>query len=144
MLSLLSPCVVALIQLLTAPEPPTPRARVEQIAIGADARRLAAGVLIDADAFVDVALTDDAAMFEVELAGERHELRLELDADGAVIGAAVWWLGAGEAEPRDDLALALPVLERAGTLDAITVDDGGVWLIAGGVSVLISDHEYGC
>jgi len=154
MLSLLSPLTLSLVQLVLA-EPP---ARLERTAQGDVARRFAASVLLDADALLDISLVDHAALIEVELAGERHELRVELDAEGDVIGVALWWLGAAQGESRHDLVAVLPALEEAGTLDAITVDDGAVSLVAGGMSVPIAaaadedledvdgdgDEEWGC
>jgi hypothetical protein len=155
MLSCLSPFVVAFLQTFLS-QPP---ARLEHTARGADARALAAEVLVDADALIDLVLVDHAATFELELAGERHELRVELDRDGAVIGAAVWWLGAADADgPRHDLVAALPALDDAGTLDAVIVDARGVALVAGDVVVPVAaepeedledvdgdgDFEWGC
>jgi hypothetical protein len=157
MLSFLSPLTLTLIQLVLA----EPLPRLERTAQGDAARRFAASVLLDADALLELSLVDHAALIEVELAGERHELRVELDPEGDVIGVALWWLGASDGEARHDLVAALPALEEAGTLDAITVDDGAVSLVAGGMIVPIAgsadeededledvdgdgDEEWGC
>jgi hypothetical protein len=129
------PVLAAALQLVPRPvvEPPAPR--LEITAFGADARALAAEALIDADAIADLVLVDGGARFELELAGERHELHLELDRAGVVLGASIWWTGASEGLHRYDLGLALPALMDAGTLDAITFDDDVVALVAGRATV---------
>lgn len=109
-----------LVTLLTS-APPEPR--LEVTARAGDARRLAASVLVDADAIADVVVLDGAALFEVELGGERHELRVELDGRGAVVGASVWWLGDAAGDDRWDLGAALPALLETESLDAVHAGD---------------------
>ena len=109
--------------------------RIEMTATGAHARELAADVIADADTLADITLLDDAAIVAVDMAGDRHELRLQLDDRGHVIGAAVWWIGEGRGGGAYDLSLALPAIAESATLDAITVEDGVLLLEAGGVQV---------
>jgi hypothetical protein len=134
MLSIL-PFTFTVLRLLTPPPTLEDAPRLETSAFGETAKRLAADVLVDADAIADIVLTDGAATFDVELAGEHHELRLELDRRGRVIGAAVWWVGEAEGIHRYDLANAIPQLMEAESLDAITVDGDQVSIEAGGVIV---------
>jgi len=146
----LLPLTFTVLRLLTQPAEAAPR--LETSAHGEEARRLAAGVLIDADAIADLVFTDRGAVFDVELGGEHHELRVELDRRGAVIGASVWWLGEGEGVHRYDLAEALPALMEAESLDAILLDGDVVSIEADGVVVPLTEEseadvdeeEWGC
>lgn len=134
----LSPFVVAVLHTTFPAEP----ARLEQTARADGARHLAAQVLLDADALVDLVLVDRAAMFEVELAGERHELRVELGEDGLVVGAALWWLGPADADLGHDLAFDMDALEHAGRLDYVIEAGGKVALVAGRVAAPIgAEHD---
>jgi hypothetical protein len=131
---LFPPILVTLLRLTSIPaEAPEPR--LEMTALGQPARELAADVLVDADALADLVLLDRAAVFSLNLAGERHELRLELDDDGAVIGAAVWWIGEEPGIGHYDLGHVMPALAEAPALDAVLVREGTVILEAGGVRV---------
>ena len=151
MLSLF-PITFTVVRLLTPPAGGEAVPYLETSALGEGARELAAGVLVDADAIADIVLTDRAATFEVELAGEHHELRLELDRRGRVIGAAVWWVGEAEGVHRYDLAEAMPQLMEAERLDAIHVDGDQVSIEAGGVIVPLAgeteedleEEDWGC
>lgn len=136
MLSFLTPIAIAVARLVSVPvatgaEEP----RLEITRLGAEARELAAETLLDADAIADFVVTDRAVTFELELAGERHELRVELGRAGRVVGASVWWLGEAEGVHHYDLAEAMPALMESGTLDAITVSGGVMSIAAGGVVV---------
>lgn len=142
MLSFLTPLAVAMFRLASAPVATSDaEPRLEITRLGAEARELAAETLIDADAIADFVVTDRAVTFELELAGELHELRVELGARGAVIGASVWWLGEADGVHRYDLGDAMPLLVEAGTLDAVTVTGGVMSIAAGGlvVPVVASD-----
>jgi hypothetical protein len=151
---LVLPLSFTVLRLLTPPvaSPAEEAPRLETSALGERARELAAGVLVDADAIADIVLTDRAATFDVELAGEHHELRLELDWRGRVIGASVWWVGEAEGLHRYDLANALPYLMDAERLDAITVDGDVVSIEAGGEVVPLTgamesdleEEDWGC
>lgn len=153
MLSFL-PLTFTVLRLLTPPtaSPADEAPRLETSALGDPARQLAASVLIDADTIADIVLTDGAATFDVELAGEHHELRVELDRRGRVIGASVWWVGEAEGIHRYDLANALPQLMEAESLDAITVAGDVVSIEAGGVVVPLTgamesdleEEDWGC
>ena len=132
---LLPPIIVSLLRLTATPAVEAPEPRLEMTALGQPARELAADVLVDADALADLVLVDHAAIFSVNLAGERHELRLELDDDGGVIGAAVWWIGEEPGIGHYDLGYAMPALAESPALDAVIVREGTVILEAGGVRV---------
>ncbi len=136
MLSFLTPLAIAFARLAVAPATTgAEEPRLEITRLGADARELAAETLIDADAIADFVVTDRSVTFELELAGERHELRVELGARGRVLGASIWWLGEAEGVHHYDLAEAMPALMEAGSLDAITVAGGVMSIAAGGVVV---------
>jgi hypothetical protein len=122
-----------------------PAPRLEETSHGATARAMAADVLTDADAIADLELVDHAAIFEVDQAGDRHELRLELDARGRVVGASLWWTGEAHGAARYDVSLLLPALSQSASLDAITVEDDAIVVTAGDTRVPIgadkSDDE---
>jgi hypothetical protein len=151
MLTLL-PLSFTVVRLIAPPPALAQEPRLETAALGDAAKELAADVLVDADAIADVVFGERAATFDVELAGEHHELRLELDRRGRVIGAAGWWLGEAEGVHRYDLANALPYLMEAERLDAITVDGDVVSIEAGGevvpltgaLDVELDEEDWGC
>lgn len=151
MLSIL-PFTFTILRLLTPPSGGEEAPRLETSALGDRAKQLAASVLVDADAIADIVLTDRAATFDVELDGEHHELRVELDRRGRVVGASVWWVGEAEGIHRYDLANALPQLMEAESLDAITVDGDVVSIEAGGEIVPLTgamesdleEEDWGC
>jgi hypothetical protein len=129
MLSFLLPIIATLLQ-LSAPAAEAPR--LEIAARADDARELAADVIVDADAIVDVIALDGGVVIDLDLAGERHELRLELDRHGMVRGAALWWIGAATELDAWDTDAAIPALMETGGLDAVFVEHGAVTLYVGG------------
>jgi hypothetical protein len=135
------PAIFTILRLLSAPDHSETVPQLEMTALGAHARELAADVLVDADSVADLVLLDHAAIFSFDAAGERHELRLELDDNGRVIGAATWWLGAATSSGRYDLSLAYPAIAESATLDAVTVEDDLIVLEAGGVRVPLGDDK---
>jgi hypothetical protein len=136
----LPPVFFTVLRLLTAPDDAA-APRLEMTALGAPARELAADALVDADTVADLVLLDHAAIFSFDAAGERHELRLELDDDGGVVGAAIWWLGEATGSGRYELSLALPALAESATLDAVNVVDDLVILEAGHIRVPLGDDK---
>jgi len=136
------PIVLALMSPAARPDT---QPRLEETSHGAAARAMAADVLTDADAIADLELIDHAAIFEVDQAGDRHELRLELDARGRVVGASLWWTGEAHGAARYDVSLLLPALSESASLDAITIEDDAIIVTAGDTRVPIgadkSDDE---
>lgn len=126
----LLPIVFTVLQLVT-PANAAERPRLEETAHGEAARAMAADVLTDADALADLELVDGGAILAVDQAGDRHELRLELDARGDVIGASLWWTGDAHGTPRYDVSLLLPALADSASLDAIEIEDDAIVLTAG-------------
>lgn len=147
MLSFLLPLVVRcahLAALATAAPPATDGARgaepprLELAVVADDARRLAAEVLVDADAVVDVLALDGGVVIDLDLAGERYELRLDTDRRGHVRGAALWSIGAPSGVDAWDTDAALAALMEAGALDGVRVERGEVTLVVDGASFVIA------
>jgi hypothetical protein len=144
---LLPPVLVTVLRLVAAPAAHAPantdevRPRLETTALGAQARQLAADVLCDADAIADLELIDRAAVFEVDLHGDRHELRLELAQNGDVVGASVWWTGSTDGAHHFDVGPALDAIAQSTTLDAVMVEDDAIILRAGHVRVPIGEDR---
>ncbi len=141
MLSFLLPLFVHVLGLSSvsavpaASAPPAPR--LELTARAHDARALAAEVIIDADAIVDVVALDGGAVIDLDLAGERHELRLQTDAHGRVVGAALWWIGPAVGLDAWNTDAAIGALMLAGSLDALTIAGGVVTIEADGQRIAI-------
>jgi hypothetical protein len=113
--------------------------RLEMTGVGEAAREIAADVLTDADSLADLVLLDHGAVFAVNLAGERHELRLELDDSGRVVGAAVWWTHEEPGIGHYDLSLLAPALAESLTLDAVENVEGALVLTIGGERIPLGE-----